>query len=341
MEILHLIHSMDPATGGVFSAVELLNQALLDAGIDSRISDDPQAILKNKDEWIIAHGLWQWPSRRARELNNRYLSYPHGMLDPWFKKTYPFKHLKKQLYWWAKQKNILRDAYAVCFTTEEERLLAQKTFFPYQAREVVTGLGVMEPPVNTFEQSEKFHQKFPQIKGKRGLLYLGRFHPKKGVDDLIRAWKNRSKKADEILVLAGPLEEGNNWIKYLQNLAKEDPSIFWTGMLDGVLKWSALRWADSMILPSHQENYGMVVAEACSVGLPVYLTSKVNLWREVMDAGAGAVENDTLGGIQKLVNLWSISDRTPLSTAAQKCFAERLHIARTVECLIKVMKESA
>ena len=97
LEILHLIHSMDPATGGVFSAVELLNQALLDAGIDSRISDDPQAILKNKDEWIIAHGLWQWPGRRARDLNNRYLSYPHGMLDPWFKKTYPFKHLKTTL----------------------------------------------------------------------------------------------------------------------------------------------------------------------------------------------------------------------------------------------------
>ena len=82
------------------------------------------------------------------------------------------------------------------------------------------------------------------------------------------------KKSDEILVLAGPLEEGNNWIKYLQNLAKEDPFIFWTGMLDGVLKWSALRWADSMILPSHQENYGMVVVEACSVGLPVYLTKR-------------------------------------------------------------------
>ena len=67
LEILHLIHSLDPATGGVFSAVELLNQALLDAGIDSQISDDPQeAIPKNKDEWIIAHGLWQWPGRELR-----------------------------------------------------------------------------------------------------------------------------------------------------------------------------------------------------------------------------------------------------------------------------------
>jgi glycosyltransferase involved in cell wall biosynthesis len=42
--------------------------------------------------------------------------------------------------------------------------------------------------------------------------------------------------------------------------------ILWTDMLEGDLKWGALRAADSLILPSHQENYGMVVAEACSVG---------------------------------------------------------------------------
>ena len=111
-------------------------------------------------------------------------------------------------------------------------------------------------------------------------------------------------------------------------------------MLGGDLKWSALRLADSMILPSHQENYGMVVAEACSVGLPVYLTDKVNLWREIIDAGAGAVEVDTLEGIQKMVNKWTVRDHTKLSLAAKKCFAERLHISRTTDRLIEVMKRS-
>ena len=180
-------------------------------------------------------------------------------------------------------------------------MLAQKTFFPYRAKEVVTGLGVTEPPEQTVADTEKFHQKFPYLKDQKYLLYLGRFHPKKGVDDLIRAWKNRRKKEDEVLVLAGPLTQGDSWVKNLQNLAKEDSSIIWTGMLEGDLKWSALRLADAMILPSHQENYGMVVAEACSVGLPVYLTDKVNLWREVIDAGAGNVETDTLKGIENLV----------------------------------------
>ena len=44
-------------------------------------------------------------------------------------------------------------------------------------------------------------------------------------------------------------------------------------------------------LPSHQED-GMVVAESLSVGTPVYLTNKVNLWNEVISAGAGFVAND-------------------------------------------------
>ena len=76
-------------------------------------------------------------------------------------------------------------------------------------------------------------------------------------------------------------------------------------MLQGNEKWGALCSADAIILPSHQENYGMVVAEACSVGLPVYLTNKVNLWREVVDAGSGVAENDDPKlGIQSLVDQW-------------------------------------
>jgi glycosyltransferase involved in cell wall biosynthesis len=340
-EVLHLIHSLDSQTGGVLSAVLLLNDTLNRLGINSRISDDPTITPRNEMEWIIAHGLWQWPGRRAQQLKNRYLVYPHGMLDPWFKKAYPLKHLKKQIYWWFKQGRILRDAHAVCFTTEEERLLAQKTFFPYQAREIVTGLGVTAAPGKSDDQIETFQSQFPQLKGKKYLLYLGRFHPKKGVDDLIRAWKNRSHKEQTMLVLAGPLEQRDSWIQSLQGLAGEDSSILWTGMLEGDRKWGALRLANALILPSHQENYGMVVAEACSVRLPVYLTNKVNLWREVLESGAGVVENDTSAGIQNLVNQWTVAEDENLKDRALLCFKERLHIEQTTNHLIREMKESA
>ena len=341
LQILHLIHSLDPATGGVLSAVEWLNQALLNKGIDTRISDDPDVVSMNKDEWVIAHGLWQWPGRVARSLGNPYLVYPHGMLDPWFKKTYPFKHFKKQLYWWAIQGKILRDAHAVCFTTQEEQALAQKTFSPYQANDVVTGLGVQAPPQELDILKEKFLEKYPAIKRRKILLYLGRFHPKKGVDELIRSWKKRRNPTDEVLVLAGPLDKQDSWIQKLLSLAGDDPSVVWTGMLQGSEKWGALCSADAMILPSHQENYGMVVAEACSVGLPVYLTKKVNLWREVVDASAAVVENDDPAGIQSLVDQWMLAeDRPQRSHAAKQCFEQSLHIDRTVDNLCKIFEQA-
>ena len=340
LEVLHLIHSLDRQTGGVCSAVELLHDAMVQAGIQSRISDDPKVVVKSSNEWVIAHGLWQWPGRVARSLGNPYLVYPHGMLDPWFKKTYPFKHLKKQLYWWAMQGKILRDAHAICFTTQEEQALAQKTFSPYQVNEVVTGLGVQAPPQELDISKKKFLEKFPALRERKKLLYLGRFHPKKGVDELIRSWKKRRNPKDEVLVLAGPVDKKDSWIQKLLSLVGEDPSVVWTGMLQGNEKWGALCSAEAMILPSHQENYGMVVAEACSVGLPVYLTNQVNLWREVVDAGAGVVENDDPTGIQSLVDQWlGAENRAQRSHAAKQCFEQCLHIDRTVENLCKIFEQ--
>ena len=112
-------------------------------------------------------------------------------------------------------------------------------------------------------------------------------------------------------------------------------------MLEGNLKWSALHAADALILPSHQENYGMVVAEACSVGLPVYLTDKVNLWREINDFQAGMVEKDNAEGIQKLVDQWVTNQSKELGENARSCFEQKLHINRTAESLLGILQKAS
>ena len=67
------------------------------------------------------------------------------MLDPWFKKQYPLKHLKKWMYWpWAEYR-VLRDAQAVLFTCEEERVLARESFWLYRCNEVVVSYGTAKP----------------------------------------------------------------------------------------------------------------------------------------------------------------------------------------------------
>ena len=146
-----MIHSLDPHTGGVCSAVELLNDAMVRAGIQSRISDDPKVEVSNRREWIIAHGLWQWPGRVARSFGESLSGLPSWYADPWFKKTYPFKHFKKQLYWWAIQGKILRDAHAVCFTTREERFW-HKDFFLVPSKRRVTAWGYKPLRMNSIFQ---------------------------------------------------------------------------------------------------------------------------------------------------------------------------------------------
>jgi glycosyltransferase involved in cell wall biosynthesis len=338
-KIVHFIQSVDPKTGGVAEAVLRLNEELKNQNISSSISSHRNEAYKCAD-MVIAHGLWQWPGVKAwkcfRKYKTPYMVFPHGMLDPWFKRSYPLKHIKKQIYWYWKQGKILQDAYRVCFTTEEERRLAQKTFKPYKANEMISGLGVSEPPSSKDTHLKAIYSLFPDFKNKKVLLYLGRFHPKKGVDLLINSFLKQSKKND-ILLLAGPLDNADPHLKYLKEQThKNSNQIVWSGMLKDDLKWGALRMADALILPSHQENFGMVIAEALSVETPVFLTNKVNLWREVLDSGAGIVSDDDQGGIDHLIQQWVTDVHYECLENASKCFREKLHISQTVEKIISI-----
>ena len=72
--------------------------------------------------------------------------------------------------------------------------------------------------------------------------------------------------------------------------------ITWTGLIKGDLKFGAIRASEVLFLPSHQENFGIVVAEALACGVPVLISDKVNIWREVQSDGAGLVAPDNLAG---------------------------------------------
>jgi len=97
------------------------------------------------------------------------------------------------------------------------------------------------------------------------------------------------------------------------------------GAVYGSIKWSALSGAVALVLPSHQENFGMVVAEALSVGTPVCLTRQVNIWREIVAAQAGWAEDDTSEGILRLLtametSLSSASSAAVLRDQAVACY---------------------
>src|SRR5207237_3258969 len=112
------------------------------------------------------------------------------------------KHLKKWLCWpWAEYR-VLRDAAAVIFTSEEERLQARRSFWLYRAREKVSPLGVEASPILPNAKSE-FLSRYPQLLSTRNFLFLGRLHPKKGCDFLLDAFERLTLSASSSILFAG------------------------------------------------------------------------------------------------------------------------------------------
>ncbi len=268
------------------------------------------------------------------------------MLDPWFKKTYPLKHLKKWLYWpWAEYR-VLRDAKAVFFTTGEEKILARQSFWLYKCNEVVLSYGIANPPDHAEQLRRDFFAHFPSLQGKRSILFLGRIHPKKGCDLLIKAFAGLADRDKDLrLVMAGPDQVG--WQKQLEQIARKTgvaDRIVWAGMLSGDMKWGAYSSAEVFVLPSHQENFGITVPEALACGLPVLITDKVNIWREIQNAHAGFVGRDDEKGVAALLGKWldlSAHEKQAMSDCARKCFAEKFSIRELGRTIIEALGISA
>ncbi len=297
---------------------------------------------------VIVNGLWQYVGfaawRALHGSSTPYFVYSHGMLDPWFKHRYPLKHLKKWLYWPWGEYRVLRDASAVLFTCEEERLLARQSFWLYRCREVVGSYGTTVPPQDANALSEAFLSSFPELRQKRLLLFLGRIHEKKGCDLLIEAFARTAADAPDVqLVMAGPGDEALT--RQLQSRAASlgiASRISWTGMLSGDLKWGAFHACEVFCLPSHQENFGIAVAEALACSRPVLISDKVNIWREIAADQAGFVESDTLDGTISLLRRWL--DATPaelaaMRAAALRCFDNRFQMEQVAEMLVRTIRD--
>jgi glycosyltransferase involved in cell wall biosynthesis len=376
VKILHVIHSVDPRGGGPIEGIRQLSAALvalghqvgvmsLDAPDTPWAADFPLPFFpigsgkrgygyaSGVVAWLIAHaddydvilvnGLWQFGGYATwlatRKTGKSYCVYTHGMLDPWFKRRYPLKHLKKWLYWPWGEYRVLRDAAAVFFTCEEERREARKSFWLYHCRECVLGYGISAPPVEAEAQQELFRQTFPTLAEKRLLLFLGRMHEKKGCDLLLRAWAESASGLH--LVMAGPCDNayGLSMKELAEKLGLTD-RITWTGMIQGDLKWGAFRSSEAFILPSHQENFGISVVEALACSLPVLISDKVNIWREIVEDGAGLTEDDTPAGTQRLLVRWdalSEEERFIMGSRALACFQARFQVEGVARHLIETL----
>jgi glycosyltransferase involved in cell wall biosynthesis len=301
-----------------------------------------------KFDVIIIHGMWMYHgycvAKVARQLGLRYVIFLHGMLDPWFARRYPLKHLKKWLYWPWGEYRVLRDANLVLFTTAEEQVLARQSFWLYKARERLVGYGIKSPDVEPTVARSAFLALFPELAGKRNLLYLSRIHPKKGCDLLIIAFAKVAVSDPALhLIMAGPGEAA--LIDALKNQAAQlgvAHRVTFTGMIKGEVKWGAYDVAEAFVLSSHQENFGIVVAEALACGVPVLTTYQVNIWREIKEDGAGIIHADTQAGADQLLADWlalNPDQKSVMRVNAKACFNRHFEIHNVSQNLIKALED--
>lgn len=304
---------------------------------------------------VIVHGLWLYHGyavyktlRHKRRQKSakvpKVFVMPHGMLDPYFQLSEgrKLKAIRNWLYWKIIEAKVVNEADGILFTCEEELKLARLPFSPYNPnRELNVGYGILKPKQFTSDMRQLLKQNFPQLLERPYLLFLSRVHEKKGVDILIEAYlkiKNQYVNPPR-LVIAGPGVD-SSFGKRLKATANGDNDIIFTGMLSGDLKWATFYGSDAFVLPSHQENFGIAVVEAMACGKAVLLSSKVNIWREIRQEGAGFIEDDNIYGVEKLLKSWyelSLQEKIDMGTRALDTYRRYFTVEEAAKRITKVL----
>lgn len=295
MKVIHFIAGIDKTEGGTTEYMRLLSSELknhielivatgnssnpieidgvkikfFNTGIlnwFSMIKEFSSFLKKEKPNLVHINGIWNPQNfvfqKAAEKLGIKVILSPHGMLEPWILSNNPWK--KKIGMFLYQKKAIQRVSYIHATATMESVS--------------ITALGFKNPICiipNGIDLSDIKH--FKTCYGTRKMVFLSRMHPKKGIELLLEAWRN-SNTIEWTLEIAGNGDE-----KYIENLkqsAQDLKNVRFVGAKYGESKWDFLRSADVMVLPTYSENFGIVVAEALAVGVPV-ITTQGTPWEDL------------------------------------------------------------
>jgi glycosyltransferase involved in cell wall biosynthesis len=222
-----------------------------------------------------------WASRRRVP----YIVRPLGTLSEWgMKNRRPWL---KILSFRLLESHVLQNASAVHYTSDQERVEAEKLNVTTTAAIIANGL----PDAPASHVAGRFRARFPELEGRRIVLFLSRLDAKKGLDLLFRAWTTvRDKAPQACLVVAGTgPAEFVDALKAEADALGIGPDVVWAGFLQGEDKQAALADADIFVLPSYSENFGIAAAEAMAAGLPVVVSDQVGIHDDIKRARAGVI----------------------------------------------------
>ncbi len=259
---------------------------------------------------VIVHGLWIYNNYAVAKAVNvlkkqivgfktKFYIFPHGMLDSYFQnnKKRLLKSIRNYFYWHLIENKNIKSANGIIYTSQGEMEIALKTFTNFKPKQNINlGYGVAVPK---------------NVSNQNGIddyfLFLGRYDQKKGIDTLINAYKKILQTNLTLipkLIIAGP-GKNDEYGKCIQKLVNESEElknhIELKDMVLGDEKWNLIANAKAMILWSHQENFGISVAESLGMGVPVLLSKQVNIWNDIVLNNAGMANDDSEENLVKTI----------------------------------------
>jgi glycosyltransferase involved in cell wall biosynthesis len=226
---------------------------------------------------VHLHGIWDAGSLALiQDIRDFPLVVsPRGMLEPWALQQ---RRLKKAIAMRLWQHALLAEAQLLHATSEMECVGFRRLGLRNPVAVIPNGVDVPADPTAFRSPSSKRNER-------KQCVFLSRVHPKKGLPLLLVAW-HRVRPHGWSLAIAGNAELGHDVEvqAIIRRLKLDDVSL--VGDLRGEEKWRFLADADLFVLPSYSENFGIAVAEALAMGVPV-ITTTGTPWQEVQSCGIG------------------------------------------------------
>lgn len=380
MRLLHVLPTADPAYGGPVTWVYDVSKVLEERGhtvkvITADAPDHPSVVsapvstlglgpgkssyrycpavgkwvTEHHEEFdaVMLHGLWEHPflsaGKAMRRLKRPYFAMTHGMLDRYFNDRFPAKAAKKRVFWkMGGLAEVMSSATGVLFTCVQEQEASHASFLPYKITPMIVKLGTPVEEHDPEVARAAFLGAVPAVEGGRYLLYLSRIHPKKGPEFAVEAFaKVFGDDGTAHLVMVGPDSGGlTDELRSLADASGHGERVHFPGMLRGPEKAGAFMGADAFVLPSHHENFGLVIAEALSYSVPALISDKVNIHETVVDNGAGFSDTDDLDGTVRTWEKWKQlpeDKKQAMRQASRRCYEEHFEIGVSADDIVRLV----
>tara|TARA_A100000164_G_scaffold294948_1_gene268855 strand:- start:3184 stop:4263 length:1080 start_codon:yes stop_codon:yes gene_type:complete len=309
MKVLHISYSYDFKDGGITTVVEQLVREQRKTQIKvewlaSNIFLNPfktrklfKEILKINPTIVHLHGLWRVHTRITNYLlraNIPYVITPHGMLDKWALNQ---SQLKKLISWYLWEKKALYNSAFIQVLSSGELEAIKKINSEWKCHLISNGIVMpVKKDLKLNEYPKSWENKIP--KDTNVLLFLGRFHEKKGINELIKAWEVVSQYSYSKNWWICFVGSGN--LKILKNIdaSSEKKRIFVSKPVFDLEKEKVFRNSSAFILSSFSEGLPMAVLEAMSYCIPCLISENCNL-PETINIGAAIKTNPSVNEIIK------------------------------------------